>query len=129
MPGATVWRRTRGVVGRRAMSYSALTPRGCSPLCRERCAALPCGVPVAATAGAGEGTRGRQGGGGVMTDAHWFEGARLNFAHNLMPPPTDGEVRFAWLPLIRVHSRVSPARKAQDSGTGGSWVLLASTLI
>lgn len=29
-----------------------------------------------------------------MTDARWFEGAKLNFAHNLMPPPTDDEVRL-----------------------------------
>ncbi|CAM9305652.1 unnamed protein product [Ectocarpus sp. 6 AP-2014] len=30
--------------------------------------------------------------GGAMTDAVWFEGAKLNFAHNLMPLPTDDEV-------------------------------------
>lgn len=33
-----------------------------------------------------------QGRGGAMTDALWFEGAKLNFAHNLMPLPTDDEV-------------------------------------
>lgn len=30
--------------------------------------------------------------GGPMTQARWFEGAKLNFAHNLLPPPTDDEV-------------------------------------
>lgn len=49
--------------------------------------------PRAATAGTGESLRRRQPGDGVMTDARWFEGAKLNFAHNLMPPPTDDEVR------------------------------------
>lgn len=48
------------------------------------------GVPPASAAG--EGRNGGQGRGGVMTDARWFEGAKLNFAHNLIPPPTDKEV-------------------------------------
>eukprot|EP00903_Cladosiphon_okamuranus_P007120 g6918.t1 len=48
--------------------------------------------PGSATTGVGEGMRGRQRDDGVMTDARWFEGATLNFAHNLMPPPTDDEV-------------------------------------
>ncbi|CAM9713499.1 unnamed protein product, partial [Discosporangium mesarthrocarpum] len=30
--------------------------------------------------------------GGSMRGAVWFEGARLNFAKNLLPPPTDAEV-------------------------------------
>lgn len=45
------------------------------------------------------GLRRRQREHGVMTDARWFEGAKLNFAHNLMPPPTDDEVRS---PVFRV---------------------------
>lgn len=39
---------------------------------------------------------------GAMTDARWFEGARLNFAHNLLPPATDDEAgtRFFFLFVV-----------------------------
>lgn len=56
---------------------------------------LPRPSGAAAAARVGEGLPRWQRGHGVMTDARWFEGAKLNFAHNLMPPPTDDEVRFA----------------------------------
>lgn len=29
-----------------------------------------------------------------MTQGRWFEGAKLNFAHNLLPPPTENEVIY-----------------------------------
>lgn len=54
--------------------------------CPPPAAAVAAGQAVTATEGGAVGHRG-----GAMTDARWFEGARLNFAHNLLPPPTDDE--------------------------------------
>ncbi|CAM9705446.1 unnamed protein product, partial [Laminaria digitata] len=53
----------------------------------------PPAAPGAAGQAATAMARGRAAGrrGSAMTDARWFEGARLNFAHNLLPPPTDDE--------------------------------------
>lgn len=51
-----------------------------------------------------------QEGGGAMTDAVWFEGAKLNFAHNLMPLPTDDEV---WCACVRGVGGVSFVASSQ----------------
>lgn len=57
-----------------------------SPPAAAAADAVAAGQAVTEMTGGGVGHRG-----GAMTDARWFEGARLNFAHNLLPPPTDDE--------------------------------------
>lgn len=61
-------------------------------------AAVAAVAALRSSAGGAGGDRGQERG-GVMTDARWFEGAKLNFAHNLIPPPTDDEV---WICFVSV---------------------------
>lgn len=42
----------------------------------------------------------------VMTQGRWFEGAKLNFAHNLLPPPTDKEVIYSHDSFVFLHINV-----------------------